>query len=239
MPAARMVDMEQFGVAALALVVTFLAGEAVQPPFLRPVSGSTLELSERALADSSRVHHLVPADLANIVCYYAGFRPNRLRAEITRNGTVLAPFDLSPQGDPQAGTLLLSDAQESWSQVVQGLLRASKEGPVDLVLVVPGTALVRAVRVRVDQQSPTVAARLLEPERGLCADSRLLVELQDDTGVAEACVLVQFEFLDCKASEFIQAMTLCCRARFERKMFANVTCVDLKECSDLYILVLG
>ena len=180
-------------VAALALVVTFLAGEAVQPPFLRPVSGSTLELSERALADSSRVHHLVPADLANIVCYYAGFRPNRLRAEITRNGTVLAPFDLSPQGDPQAGTLLLSDAQESWSQVVQGLLRASKEGPVDLVLVVPGTALVRAVRVRVDQQSPTVAARLLEPERGLCADSRLLVELQDDIGVAEAFVLVQFE----------------------------------------------
>lgn len=168
---------------ALALVLTLAASESAPDPFLRSKAGSLLDLSAPALAANSPVSHLRERDLAKVNCDYGGFAPTRLRADIARDGEVLAPVPLSPQVDRQASTFTLSTAQQSWQEVVQGLLRASKDGPVDLSLTVPGTSLVRAVRVRVDAEPPTVAARFANNGTVLHRRTQLLLDLADDIGV--------------------------------------------------------
>lgn len=179
-------------VGVLALIVTLAAGDAAEPSFA-PRPGGPLEGTDRELTADSRIRDLRPQDLANINCYYTGFARHRLRVELSRNGTVLTTFDLRPQVGSQAGTLILSDAQEDWHNVILGLLRASKKGPVDLVFVVPGTSLVRAARVRVDEQPPTATMQLHAADRGLRVDTRLEVDLTDDIGVASADLLVKFD----------------------------------------------
>lgn len=175
---------------ASALVVTLAASENVPDAFLESRQGSQLMLSERALASDSPVLHLTKADLAKVDCRYGGFAPKRLRADIARDGEVLAPFPLSPQVDAAASTLTMSVAQQSWQAVVDSLLRASRDGPVDLIFTVPGSSLVRAARVRVDDLPPTVAARIEGTGAGLNRSSRLVVDLEDDIGVDHALVVV-------------------------------------------------
>jgi len=176
--------------AVLALVLTLAANENASVAFLRSKTGSLLDLSESALAVDAPVAHLREKDLAKVNCDYGGFAPARLRADIARDGEVLAPVALSPQVDRDASTFTLSTAQQSWQEVVQGLLRASKDGPVDLILTVPGSSLVRAVRVRVDAEPPTVTARLVDEEAVLHRKSQLYVELEDDIEIGHAEVEV-------------------------------------------------
>jgi serine/threonine protein kinase len=178
-------------IGGVALIVT-LAASGASPPSLSGLPSAPLQLTDQELTESSRTQYLRPQDLANIVCYYSGFARNRLRAELARSGTVLASFDLQPPVGKSAGTLLLTDAQPGWHNVVESLLRVSKKGPVELVLVVPGISLVRAARVRVDEQPPTVSVQLPMEELGLCAETRLDVDLADDVAVTGAELLVKF-----------------------------------------------
>lgn len=184
-------------VAVLALLITLAASTAGPTPFLKPLPGSALE---RALTDDSRVWSFKPSDLANAHCYYNGFLRNRLQAEIARNGTVLVSFELQPQ-EGKSGTLVLADAQDGWNQVVEGLVRASREAPVDLVFVVPGTELVRAARVRVDAEPPLVSLSLEAADAGLRADTVVDIALQDDIGVHAAEVIVKFDHGEVHAFE--------------------------------------
>lgn len=178
-------------IAGVALIVTLAASDA-SPPSFSGLPSAPLQLTDQELTESSRTQHLRPQDLANIVCYYSGFARNRLRAELARSGTVLASFDLQPPVGKSAGTLLLTDAQPGWHNVVESLSRVSKKGPVELVLVVPGTSLVWAARVRVDEQAPTVNIQLGVDALGLCAETQLEVDLVDDVAVAEAELLIKF-----------------------------------------------
>lgn len=180
-------------VAGMLALILAMAGSDAAVPSLVGLPSSPLQLTDRELTTESRVQHLRPQELANIVCYYSGFRRQRLRAELARSGTVLASFPLQPPAGNRTGTLLLADAQEDWSNVVKSLLRASQKGPVDLVFVVPGTALVRSARVRVDEQAPTVEAQLLPDGGGLRRESRIDVKLGDDIGVTRAELLVRFD----------------------------------------------
>lgn len=179
-------------VGGVALIVTLAASDASSPSF-SGLPSAPLQLTDQELTERSRTQHLRPQDLTNIVCYYSGFARHRLRAALARSGTVLASFDLHPPVGKSAGTLLLTDAQPGWHNVVESLLRASKKGPVELVLVVPGTSLVRAARVRVDEQSPTVSGQLGTPDRGLCADTQFEFDLADDIAVTSAELLVKFD----------------------------------------------
>lgn len=178
---------------ALALVLTLAASGNVPRAFLRSNPGSSLVLSEVALAGDSPVTHLTAKDLARVDCQFGGVAPDRLRAAISRDGEVLAPVALAPQVDPASGTFVLSVAQQGWQAVVQGLQRASKDGPVYLSLSVPGSPLVCVARVRVDDESPTVVASVQSSDAGLNQASRLLVDLEDDIGVAGAWVVVALE----------------------------------------------
>ncbi|HIE71212.1 MAG TPA: hypothetical protein EYP98_14160, partial [Planctomycetes bacterium] len=175
---------------AVALVVTLALSENAPVAFLESRQGSRLVLSERALTFDSPVLHLTTGELAKIDCRYGGFAPKRLRADIARDGEVLTGFLLAPQVDSAASTITLSVAQQRWQEVVDGLLRASKDGPVDLIFTVPGSSLVRAARVRVDDLQPTVAARVESNGAGLNRSSRLVVDLEDDIGVDHAGVVV-------------------------------------------------
>ena len=176
-------------VAVLAILMTLAAIVSGPTPFLKPLPGSALE---RALTDDSRVWSFKPSDLANAHCYYNGFLRNRLQVEIARKGIVLVSFKLQPQ-EGKSGTLVLADAQDGWNQVIEGLVRASREAPVDLVFVVPGTELVRAARVRVDAEPPLVSLSLATADTGLRADTFLDIALQDDIGVQSAEVIVKFD----------------------------------------------
>lgn len=178
-------------VVVLALIVTLAASDAAPPSFLR--AAYTLRLTDQELTEHSPVQHLQAQDLANIECYYSGFASDRLRVELARGGTVLAAFELEPPGGERAGTLLLTDAQPGWHNALMSLLRASKKGPVDLVFVVPGTSLVRAARVRVDEQPPTVSGQLGLTDGCLRADTRLDVELADDIAVTDAHLVIRFD----------------------------------------------
>ncbi|MFT4511753.1 MAG: serine/threonine protein kinase [Planctomycetota bacterium] len=180
-------------VGLLALLVTLAASDAA-PVSLSGLPLAPLQLTDKELTEESRTQHLRPQDLSNIVCYYSGFARHRLRVELVRSGTVLRSFELprTPVGE-RPGTLLLSDAQDEWHNVLESLKRASKKGPVELVFVVPGTPLVRAARVQVDDQPPTVSGQLGKSERGLRADTQLEVELRDDIAVTSADLVIKFD----------------------------------------------
>lgn len=179
-------------VGGVALIVTLAVSDAPSPSF-SGLPSAPLQLTDQELTENIRTQHLRPQDLTNIVCYYSGFARHRLRAVLARSGTVLTSFDLQPPVGKSAGTLLLTDAQPGWHNVVESLLRASKKGPVELVLVVPGTSLVRAARVRLDEQPPTVSGQLGTPDRGLCADTQFEFDLADDIAVTRAELLVTFD----------------------------------------------
>lgn len=169
---------------ALALVVTLAVSEAPQPPFLRPQPGSALLVSEGPLAREAAVQDVRGEQLATIEFHYGGIAPDRLVAELARGGKALVRKRLEPTVDPVAGTLVLSDGQSAWQEVLSALSRTSRDGPVDLTFLVPGSAVLGAGRVRVDDEPPVLEARFVSGDAGVRRDSQLLVDVRDDIGVA-------------------------------------------------------
>ncbi|MFK7743067.1 MAG: protein kinase [Planctomycetota bacterium] len=170
----------------LAVVITLATGEEPAPVFLRPQPGAALQLIDGALGADEPAVDLRAGSLETVLCYYGGFASKRLRAEIGRDGVVLARIDLRPVVDDAIGTLVLSNAQEGWREVVAALVETSREGPVDLAFVVPGAAVLGASRLRVDEQPPTVRARLRDGGERVRADSALAIALDDDLGFGSA-----------------------------------------------------
>ncbi|MCK5943990.1 MAG: serine/threonine protein kinase, partial [Planctomycetes bacterium] len=177
--------------AALALVVTLAAGDAARPMFLRPQPGSALQVSEGPLLRDPVVQDLRADELATIEFHFGGIAPERLVAEVARDGKVLARVPLEPTVDRKAGTLVLSDGQRAWLEVLTGLSRTSRDGPVDLAFVVPGAAVLGAGRLRVDDVPPEVEARFENLGAVLRRDTRLFVDLRDHIGIAQAEIEVR------------------------------------------------
>jgi serine/threonine protein kinase len=171
----------------LGLVATIAGGPDAPPPFLQPLSGSQLEWVRGSLPRSQPVAVVPSRRLATLGFDYGGFAPNELRADLVRDGQVLLHTWLVPERGVAAGTLLLSTAQPSWLAVVQGLQRASADGPVDLVFVVPGAAPLGAMRARLDDAPPTLDVRFVG-EPVVRADTRLAVAASDDIGLDEILV---------------------------------------------------
>ncbi|MCB9876029.1 MAG: serine/threonine protein kinase [Planctomycetes bacterium] len=181
--------------AVAAVVATAATLEVDRPLFLRAVPGSSIELVERPLAAQAVAVDRAPQRLDRLVCHFGGFDPTRLSVEIVRAGEVLSHAELRPEVDATAGTLLLSSAQPAWREVVQGVLRSSSEGPVDLVFVVPGRGALSAARLRLDAQKPQLTVRL-EGEGGgeaLTAVSRVFVGAEDDQGIAAVRAVFEWE----------------------------------------------
>ncbi|HEB53528.1 MAG TPA: serine/threonine protein kinase [bacterium] len=180
-------------VATVALVSALAVTGSERTAFLDLQPGALLELSAAPPPKDEPGSDLKAGDLDTLVCHYGGFRPRRLRVELARPGTVLTQIDLNPEVDPAAGTLLLSTAQTGWSEVVRGLVAASREGPVDLAFVVPGVGLLGVSRLRVDERPPTVEAQLEGAATTLRSDSVLLYRAADDLGIASVAAEVRFD----------------------------------------------
>jgi serine/threonine-protein kinase len=170
------------GVFAAGVVAAVAGGGDPAAPFLQPLSGSQLEWVRGPLPAAHPVSVLASRRLDTLGFGFGGLRPDRLRADLVREGQVLSHTWLRPEPGVAAGTLLLSTAQPEWRQVVHGLQRASADGPIDLVFVVPGGPPLGSARLRLDDAPPALEAALLGgPD--LRAASRLRVRASDDTGL--------------------------------------------------------
>ncbi len=166
--------------AAAAAVFASLAGSrSVVPAILLPVSGSPLAMVTGPLAPNHEVQCLTSSQVETLVFHCAGFAADRLRADVVRGGHPLLRTNLRPEFDAAAGTLLLSTAQPAWREVVQGLVRSSREDAIDLVFLVPGQAPLGTVRLRLDDTPPALTADLLDGDRGLVAMSVLRYQVED------------------------------------------------------------
>ena len=177
--------------AGLALVIALALGSDAPslPVFLQPLPGSPLTMSVSLPANAPALD-LRSDRLHTLTFHYGGFAPERLRAEITRHGQVLARVQLHPEVDRDAGSLVLSTAQGEWAKVVDGLLASCREEPVDLAFVVPGEAQLGSMRLRVDDAAPQLRVRLDADDVGIRADSKLLLQVDDEVGVSDVGVLV-------------------------------------------------
>jgi len=144
-------------VAAMVAVLAFvLTGGRASTPFLRLVAGSGLQLVEWPPPADHQVLSIQSQRLHTVSWHFGGFRPARLRAELSRDGLPLRRVDLAPEVDALGGRATLSVAQPGWREVVQLLRENSADGPVDLVLEVPGEALFGGCRLRIDEQPPQI-----------------------------------------------------------------------------------
>ena len=180
-------------VMALAVLANFGLAGTDAPPFLQLLSGSDLVLRERALDATQPAQDLTSQRLETLVFHYGGFAGRQLRADVARQGVVLLRAPLRPELDPRAGTLLLSSAQADWRQVVQGLARISRDGPVDLAFVVPGRAPLGNARLRVDDDAPELAVHWLDESEHLRGTSRLQIDCSDAVAVDRIDVLVRLQ----------------------------------------------
>lgn len=180
------------GVFAAGVVATLASGGETSLPFLQPLSGSQLEWVPGPLPHAHPVSVLASRCLDTLGFGFGGLQPDRLRADLVRDGQVLSHTWLRPEPGVAAGTLLLSTAQLEWRQVVQGLQRASADGPIDLVFVVPGGPPLGSTRLRLDDSPPSLGASLAGgPD--LRAASRLLVQARDDIGLRAITVQCRLE----------------------------------------------
>lgn len=142
-------------VAAIVAVLAFgLTGSRSSTPFLRLVAGSGLQLVDWPPPAEFQELAIQGQRLHTVSWHFGGFRPERLRAELSRNGLPLRRVDLQPEVDALGGRATLSVAQPGWREVVRLLRDNSADGPVDLLLVVPGEALFGGSRLRIDDQPP-------------------------------------------------------------------------------------
>ncbi len=178
--------------AAAALVVALLPRGGPGPVFLRPQAGSARAMSDGALARGAPTQELRAEQLETIEFHFAGVRPDRLVAEVARAGKVLVRTPLAPTVDPGAGTMVLSDGQPSWREVLAALAQTSQKGPVELTLVQPGAAVLGAARLRLDLEPPQLSATFEGDASDLRRSTRLLVEAQDDLGVTRMEAQLRF-----------------------------------------------
>lgn len=168
----------------LGVLANLAGGRPPTPPFLQLLSGTRLSLSNAPLEPGQPAQDLTSDRLATLSFDFGGFAPSRLRAHLVHDGTVLLRKDQQPEVDQVAGTLSLSTAQPAWRALLEGLVRSSREGPVDLVFVVPGAATLGSARVRIDDEAPTLEAGLLAAEPGLAGRTRLRYHATDAVGIA-------------------------------------------------------
>jgi hypothetical protein len=181
--------------AAVAAVLLRIAADAGGPaPFLRAWSGSELSLQEGPLHAAQPTQYLRSARLGSLGFHFGGFLPRQLRIDLARGGSEPAHVPLRPEFDAAAGTLVLSTTQPSWVDLVANLARISRDGPVDLVFVVPGAAPLGAARVLLDDEPPLVEAVLEESADGmLVAASTLRWSAVDAGGVASAVAVLSLQ----------------------------------------------
>lgn len=165
---------------ALALLASGVSGAA----FLRPQPGSPMQVASGPLAANAAVQDLRSEQLREVEFHYGGIRPERLVAELARAGRSLARLPLAPRVDRGAGTLELSTEQAGWSALLLRLGSESLDGAVDLTFLVPGSVVLGAGRVRLDDAPPSLRAELVSGEGVLCGRSELSVEVADQVGVA-------------------------------------------------------
>ncbi len=179
--------------AAVAVMATLASAGDDTPPFLRPSAGSALVLSDPATPSAAIVQHLPSSRLAELSCDFGGFAPQRLRADVTRDGIVLLRTPLQPEVEAAGGVLTLAAAQPRWRELLEGLLRSSRDGPVDVSFVAPGRAQLGSARLRLDDEAPVVAGRLgLGAAAVLTAGARLVWTCSDDIGLGEVVAEVAF-----------------------------------------------
>ncbi len=169
--------------AVVAVVFGLLAFVQATPPFLR-VAGGPLSLREGAVVESDPVRHLHPEALRSVRALYGGFSPARLELEVTRANTLQWRAKLDPQVVGE-GVLLLSDAQDSWRDALERIMRSSTDGPVEIAFVAPGSALLGSARVCLDAAPPRVEVilRQVGAVLRLRADSAADVLLREATGL--------------------------------------------------------
>ncbi|MCR9247151.1 MAG: serine/threonine protein kinase [bacterium] len=176
-------------VLAVSVVLAVMAFFEVQEPFLRSVSGSPLVLRDQL---PRAVLHLRSEFLETVQLRFGGFDPARLRLDVARGGTVLLQRPLRPEVDDAGGTLTLSVAQPEWRSALTSLLDSSRQAPVDLAFVVPGRAPLGVLRLRLDDDAPTIAASLRdESATALTAATVVDWRAEDAIGCASARFLVE------------------------------------------------
>lgn len=179
--------------AIIAVLALLLTGDRPTTPFLRLVAGSGLQLVDWPPPADYPVLSLQGQRLHTVSWLFGGFHPHRLRAELSRDGQPLRRVDLQPEVDAIGGRATLSVAQPAWREVVQLLRDNSADGPVDLVLVVPGEALFGGCRLRIDEQPPQIA--LLPPtgyDGRITAASRWRWHASDDQRLAAVALELHF-----------------------------------------------
>ncbi|MEC8653561.1 MAG: serine/threonine-protein kinase [Planctomycetota bacterium] len=181
--------------AVAAGLVTLLASNLGGAVFLRPQPGSALQVSDGPLANDARVQDLRAAQLATVEFHYGGIAPERLVAEVARGGKSLIRTSLDPAVDRTARTFVLSQQQRAWRELVSMLTASSREGALDLTFLVPGSAVLGAGRLRVDDEAPRIQARIPGAEAGaaLRRDSELIVEAEDDVGLSALAAEVRID----------------------------------------------
>jgi hypothetical protein len=172
-----------FAIAVVAALLTF--GRTI-PPFLR-LMDDKLTLLDGTLTPSTPVQYLRTGDVAKLRGNFGGFAAEQLVVEVWRSGQVLGRHPLQPAVD-SAGSLVLSDLQPSWEQVVDRLRTSSREGPVDLLFVLPGLAVLGDARVQLDDAPPDLRIDV----DGGSVDGRALLhkavlrwQVEDQTGLQE------------------------------------------------------
>lgn len=175
---------------AVAAVLTVAVSFAGQEAYLQSVGGP-LVLSERTSID---VVHLQSRQLETVQLRFGGFRADRLRLDIARDGTVLRQWPLGPQVDANQETLTLSVAQPEWQRALQSILDSSRDNAVDLTFVVPGRPPLGTCRVRLDDDPPALELTLNDPDTaGISAGTVAQWQVDDRTGLVEARLVVELE----------------------------------------------
>ncbi|MGE3173208.1 MAG: protein kinase [Planctomycetota bacterium] len=192
MAAGRVRWLPRASVAAFALTVTAAIAtfSRVTPPFLQMVGGS-LPLQDGPLLADTPVRYLGSRQLRQLEAHFGGFRADRLEVEVRRGSTLQWRRAQQPVV-AREGELVLSELQAPWRETLDGLGRASQAGPVDVAFVVPGRAVLGSARLRIDDEPPRLALRMLgdggdggERERRLDAATRLRLDCADSGGVAD------------------------------------------------------
>lgn len=180
--------------AAIAAMAWLLVSIDTSPPFLRLVAGSPVELLDRPPTPTTPVQHLPQQRLATLSFHFGGFPADRLRVDVSRDGTVLLRANQRPEVDAAGGVCTLSIAQPQWRDVVQSLASSSREKPVDVSFVVPGVLPLGALRVRLDDDPPQLEWSLQRlHEGGLNASTQLVWKVEDPGGLESVAAVVRWQ----------------------------------------------
>lgn len=177
---------------AASVVVAVFAFARATTPFLRVVGGSLPLVEANALADSPP-RYLRPDALHAVRALFGGFAARRLELEVSRANTLQWRARLEPRVERE-GVLQLSVEQASWRKALDGLVRVSADGPVDVAFVVPGEALLGGARVCLDGEPPVPSlARVGESnEVPLTANSTVQIDVRERGGLAALVLHARF-----------------------------------------------